>query len=82
MATTPFTFWDVVTFLLQPVLPILSDIPTERTVLRKSFHTVGGVLARQLLANAAEADERDSKSIMSLLSTSIVVSIRPLFSFD
>jgi hypothetical protein len=68
MANTPFTLLDIVTFLLQPVLPILADMPTKRTVMRRSFHTIGGSLARQLLSNAIQTDDRDNKSIIALLS--------------
>jgi hypothetical protein len=80
MVTTPLTFWDIASFLLQPVLPVFFEIPTERNVLLRSFHAICGGLARQLLANAAENEERDSKSIISLLSTSTLFLARTLCS--
>jgi hypothetical protein len=62
-------FLDVVVFLLHPVLPIVSQLPSEFARLRMQMSQACGELARQLIANATRAEETvDAKSILGLLS--------------
>jgi hypothetical protein len=71
MAKIPLTFLNIVVFLLQPVIPILMDLPSERTRVRQQMKQATGKLATQLLANTVGAgDTIDSKSILGLLSMS------------
>jgi hypothetical protein len=69
VAKAPVTFIDAVVFLLSPVLPIVSKLPSEHVRLRIQMAEACGKLARQLLANVAGVDESvDAKSILGLLS--------------
>jgi hypothetical protein len=72
LAKIPMTFLNVLVFLLQPVFPILVNLPSERTRMRVQMSQACGKLARQLLANVAGVEETvDSKSVLGLLSMSV-----------
>jgi hypothetical protein len=67
-----FSFLSLTLFLMEPVMPILTRIPTDRAKTRTQLKDATGVLARQLLANVArEKESVDDKSILGLMSNLI-----------
>lgn len=72
----PFTLLNIIVFLLQPVIPALMYIPSERTRARTDLKAATGRLARQLLNNLAGSEDAvDGKSILGLISRSIFASL-------
>jgi hypothetical protein len=70
-ATSPISLASLVVMLLAPALPVLSRVPTQRARLRDRFSAQSGVLARELLAKTAEAEDtiqKGDRSILGLLS--------------
>lgn len=62
---------SVLVFLLQPKLPILQAIPTERKRMNAEIKAACGALAQRLLQDTKDAqakgDSADEKSVLGLL---------------